>query len=61
MPAIQNPRFEPRPVRALLAPEELRLARALQERAEHLRAGSVDGLSVAQAVDLAAVQMGVAL
>lgn len=56
-----TPRFQPRPSRPVLDADQERLAAALQERAERLRASSAEGLSVAQAVDLAAIQMGVAL
>jgi hypothetical protein len=56
----QNPRFQDRPTRRLLTPEQQLLAEALHARAESLRAGAEDGLSFREAVDLAAVQMGMA-
>lgn len=52
---------EYRPSRRLLTSEEQCLAEQIQRRAERLRAGSEAGLSIRQAVELAAVQMGVAL
>lgn len=56
----QNPRFQNRPSRRELTPEQRHLADALHARAERLRASSEHGLSIREAVELAAVQMGVA-
>lgn len=60
MTPTRNPQSEPRPFRRLLTAEEQHLAEQIHRRAEHLRAGSEDGLSIRQAVELAAVQTGVA-
>lgn len=42
----------------VLSPEQRRLADALQARAQRIRDESEDGISIAEAVDLAAVQLG---
>lgn len=44
---------------ASLTPEQLALAQDLHTRALALRATSEDGLSIREAVDLAAVQLGI--
>ena len=54
------PQSSPSSFRRLLTPEEQHLAEQIHRRAERLRAGSEDGLSIRQAVELAAIQMGVA-
>lgn len=41
-----------------MTPEQLELMAELGRRAETLRSGSEEGLSVSEAVELAAVQMG---
>lgn len=60
MDHIESPQAPAGPWRADLTPEQAALAGQLQARAEQLRDGSAAGLSWAAAVDLAAVQMGVA-
>lgn len=60
MTPTRNPRSEAGAFRRTLTPEEQHLAEQIHRRAERLRAGSEDGLSIRQAVELAAVQMGVA-
>lgn len=60
MDTTRTPGFEPRPVRRALTPEQQHLADELQRRAQRLRSISEDGLSIREAVELAAVQLGVA-
>ena len=47
-----------KPVRRVLRPEQQLLADQLHARAARIREESEEGLSIAEAVDLAAVQLG---
>ncbi|OKI16547.1 hypothetical protein [Streptomyces sp. CB03911] len=60
MDHIESPQAPTGPWRVDLTPEQAALAGRLQARAEQLRNASAAGLSWRDAVDLAAVQMGVA-
>jgi DNA-binding MarR family transcriptional regulator len=52
--------YTPTRNRRALTPEQQRLADRLQERAERLMADAEEGMSIREAVEFAAVQLGIA-
>lgn len=57
---MQPDPYTPTRSRRALTPEQQALADRLQERAQRLMADAEDGLSIREAVEFAAVQLGIA-